>query len=350
MIYRFFLLVVILSSFLSCVAPLKPILIENEYNNLFDVTNYGVNGADDIDDWAEIQSLIDKVCADGGGTVYFPKGKYIIENKTLLVWCSNVRLLGESNEEAQLIRRGKGGWWGELLSISGKSTGGKYYGGFGTLDYDRFLIYGGKRLPSENIVVENLLFDSEIPFPSQSNNIGVVNSKNVLIKKCIIKNAPKSNVAIVNITTKSINKNITLDSCIFKNSGQHNVRVISYNQGKFIGNSVLIKNSRFINVRNVDRSKEIKGKKVHLWYRAGLGSDLVFLNVENSFFDSSGIIAGTINVDNLTIVDSDINGSIYLKINKKNYPNPKIKLINNKFVNDNIEKSINSNAEYIIKH
>src|SRR5690606_29820866 len=116
--------------------------------------------------------------------------------------------------------------------------GGKYYGGMGTTDYKRFIIYRGVRIQSENIQIQNLTFDNEIPYPKNANNIGIVNSKDVIIDNCTLKNAPQSNVAIVNDTNKAFNRNVILSNCSFLSSGQHNVRVISYNQGSIIGNLV----------------------------------------------------------------------------------------------------------------
>lgn len=313
------------------------------------VANYGVNGKDSKDDWESIQRLIDKILNQGGGTLYFPEGTYYIDDKTLLIWGSDLKLIGESVENTKIIRRGRAGWWGELLSVSGKSPGGKYYGGFGTLDYKRFLIYKGQRKASENIILKNLTLNSEIPYPVASNNIGVTNATNLTIKNCMVLNAPQSNLAIVNVTNKAKNKNIKIKNCVFKNSGQHNVRVISYNQGKEIGNSVIIEDSRFVNVLNKDRAKEIKGKKVHLWYRAGVGSKNISLKVENCFFDASGIIAGTVNLENFSISNSTIQGEIHLSNNNRIYPTPKIEFIHNQYKTNKAQRAIKSNTDYIIK-
>ena len=127
------------------------------------------------------------------------------------------------------------------------------------------------------------------------------------------------------------------------------MRVISYNQGNILGNSVVIQESEFLNTMNEDRSKEIKGRKVHLWYRAGLGSKDISLTVENCFFDATGIITGTVNLDNLSIQNSVIKGEIELNNNNRNYPNPKIKIINNQFPTNSAENAIKSNAHFTTK-
>lgn len=281
------------------------------------VSDFGANGNDRLNDWEAIQRAIDFACKNGGGEIYLPNGTYYVKDQTLVIWGKNIRFVGESKVKTIIVREGKLGWWGELLSISGKYNGGKYQGGMGKTSYQRFSIYQGASIPSENILVSNLTFTSNLNFPAQSNNIGVVNSKNVKIENCIVKNAPQSNVAIVNITDKAANSGIVLINCSFENPGQHNVRVISYNQGKFKGNSVELKSCIFRNVQRPDRAKEIQGKLVHLWYRAGLGNENISLIVDNCYFDNTGEIVGTVNVNNFILKNSEVRGKINLISNSR---------------------------------
>lgn len=309
---------------------LTPFYVNAQVN--VNIIDFGANGKDNINDWYAIQKAIDFVLNNGGGEVYFPAGTYIIKDRSLLVWGSNIKLRGESKQTTKLLRTGLAGWWGELLSISGKSPGGKYFGGMGSLDYDRFTLYKGKRIPSNNVKVTNLTFDNTISYPKNANNIGITNSRNVIIDNCILMNAPQSNIAIVNDTNKAINDNINLTNCIFKSSNQHNVRVISYNQGKLMGNSVNITNCDFENVKNIDTNKELKGRKVHLWYRAGVGHEKVNLKIDNCRFDGTGIITSTINTNNLLIVNSIINTKVELKSNKNYFKNSRVIIENNRIL------------------
>lgn len=321
----------------QCVIFLSSLLIcaQTKVN----IIDFGANGNDDNNDWYALQRAIDFVLNKGGGEVYFPSGTYIIHDRTLLIWGSNIKLIGESKHNTILLRTGRAGWWGELLSISGKSNGGKYYGGFGSKDYKSFLIYKGESTPSKNIQVKDLTLSSLLEYPSQSNNLAIVNSSDVTIDNCVIENAPKSNLAVVNVTTKSKNHNIKIINSEFRNSGQHNVRVISYNQGDVLGNSVQIINSKFINALNVDRTKELKQKKVHLWYRAGLGGDNISLIVDNCFFDKTGEIVGTVNVDNLEIRNSTIESKIDLLANRNYFKDSKVIIQNNSFLKE-IQESV----------
>ena len=296
---------------------------------VYNVKHYGAKGDGKTNDWEAIQYTIDKALSNGGGTVYLPVGNYVIHDRTLLIWGLNLKVTGEDKAVTTLIRTGRPGWWGELLSISGKSNGGKYYGGFGKISYQRFDIYKGKSSPAQNIEISNLTLSSKVPYPNSSNNLAITNGRNIQIRNCIIENAPKSNVAIVNVTTKAKNENVLISNSVLRNSGTHNLRVISYNQGRFLGNSVKIEKTQFYNVKNEDQGKEINNEKVHLWYRAALGSPNISLRVIDCYFDNTGKIVGTVNVDNLEILNSKIESSIDLRPNARYTKNARIQIIGN---------------------
>ena len=293
---------------------LFPFLIYSQIR--VNVKDFGANGDDNLDDFIPIQKAIDKVLNMGGGEVYFPSGNYLIKDRTLLIWGKNLELVGENKLSTVIKRIGNPGWWGELISISGKVPGGKYHGGMGTVDYERFVFYEGKREPAENITLKNITLSSDIQYPVNSNNLGIVNSRNVVVDNCIMENAPQSNIAIVNDTDKASNDGIVVKNCILKSSGQHSVRVISYNQGSFKGNSVIIENCVFSNVLGLDRNKEIKDRKIHLWYRAGSGDKNISLTIDNCKFDKTGDIITTVNTNNLKIIGSRIDCNIIIKSNR----------------------------------
>ena len=46
--------------------------------------------------------------------------------------------------------------------------------------------------------------------------MAIINSRNVIIENCIIKNAPKSNLAVVNVSDKVKNKNILIKKNYFQ--------------------------------------------------------------------------------------------------------------------------------------
>ena len=69
------------------------------FGDVVSVAQYGAKGDGTTDDTTAIQSAIDHVASVGGGTVYFPKGDYVITD-TINVNDSNVKLVGEGNRLA----------------------------------------------------------------------------------------------------------------------------------------------------------------------------------------------------------------------------------------------------------
>nr|WP_294897968.1 glycosyl hydrolase family 28-related protein [uncultured Pedobacter sp.] len=70
--------------------------------NIIDVTKYGIKANSMKDQTKEVQKLIDKVGAEGGGVLYFPKGTYYFnmdgrEKRFLQINYSNITLRGDGN-------------------------------------------------------------------------------------------------------------------------------------------------------------------------------------------------------------------------------------------------------------
>ncbi|MBE8722055.1 glycosyl hydrolase family 28-related protein [Sphingobacterium pedocola] len=271
------------------------------------VRNQGAKGDGRTDDYAVLQKAIDQVSLAGGGRVLIPNGTYLIKDKTLLIWGSNVDVVGGTN--TILLKQGAAGWWGDLMNISGKIKNHKYYGSFGKSNPSKFVTYTGKTIPSKNITIKNITFRSGKVDKSLANNLGIVNSSNVLIYNCRFENAPQTNLGVVNDSRIHKNAAIRIENCTFLNAGDHNVRVISYERGAMLGNVVTIKNSRFIDLRRSSNLKEIKGKKVHIWYRAGAAMDSKLI-IDNCDFDNSGDIVSTVSARGFSIKNSRIRSKI----------------------------------------
>jgi parallel beta-helix repeat protein len=102
---------IMLCSLLLAFANASNIIVGSSYYNVKDAA-YGAKGDDSTPDGDEIQLAIDACRAAGGGTVYFPEGKYIIE-KTLYIGSGSgtngtdkgdgVCLLGEGVNRTRLI-------------------------------------------------------------------------------------------------------------------------------------------------------------------------------------------------------------------------------------------------------
>ncbi|MFB6619343.1 glycosyl hydrolase family 28-related protein [Streptomyces sp. NPDC085524] len=90
----------------------------------FDVKAHGAVGDGSADDTAAVQRALDAAAAAGGGTVYFPVGKYLVKpaagTPALAVKADGIRLAGAGAKASMLIKGGDG----ILLRMSG--TGAAY--------------------------------------------------------------------------------------------------------------------------------------------------------------------------------------------------------------------------------
>jgi len=281
------------------------------------LSDRGIIGDGKTDNWLIIQTAIDEVINSGGGTVSFPKGEFAIYDKSIVIWGDNVKLVGIDFNSSVIVKKGKPGYFGDCLDISGKIKGYQYFGDFGKGNYNKRSAYLGETVKAKDIVIENLGFVSKLDGgvnSEKANNIGILNVENIKIINCKIESAPQTNVGIVNDTTISNTSNIVFENCIFSNSGQHNVRVISYNQGKLIGNTVTFIKCQFLNVLGEDQvQKELKGYKIHLWYR-GIGNKFENeVEIKDCYFDETGFIYVNGNQNNITITKSLVESFLFVQ-------------------------------------
>lgn len=295
------------------------LLCSAAFSKDINISDRGAIGDGNHDNWQIFQTAIDEIAQSGGGTLSIPAGEFAIYDKSLVIWGDNIHLKGAGSSKSIIIKKGIVGYFGDAIDIVGKANGYQYYGNFGVGNYAQLYPYKGENIPANNIKMTAFQLKSQITPNSRNsqagNNLGIMNSNNVVISDCIVADANQTNVAIVNVMDNAKNGLISFNNCEFRNSGTHNFRVISYNSnGSLIGNNVVIENSRFVNVMNQEQlNKEISGKKIHLWYRGAVDSDLTSLTVKNSSFDNTGIIIATQSARNLNITNSKIDSSIEIK-------------------------------------
>lgn len=283
---------------------------------------------------AIIQKTVDSLANAGGGTIYFPKGNYAIYTESIAIWGDNITLKGENPLNTYIIKKGGEGYFGDCIDICGKIKGYQYLGNFGKGNYKKRYEYKGETISANNITISNLTITTNLKVKSHvANNLGILNSNNVFINNCRITKAPQTNVAIVNVTDSFKNGKIEFTNCSFENSLRHSVRVISYNTGNHIGNDVTFNKCNFINVDGADDyEKELKGNKVHLWYRGGVENGKTKLNINDCYIDNSGIIFANSNANGLTIKNSTINTAVQVQHSYRLGMNPNIQIENNRFI------------------
>ncbi len=82
--------------------------IPNVNSEIFDVTKYGANGNDQKSDKKAIVKALDAAKANGGGIIYFPKGKYYVntpddKKDVILITSSNIVFRGEGADKSTIF-------------------------------------------------------------------------------------------------------------------------------------------------------------------------------------------------------------------------------------------------------
>jgi hypothetical protein len=232
-----------------------------------------------------------------------------------MVWGSNLRIIGDGQEATTILKSGSAGQTGDCFNVAGKTNNAYYYGEFGSGDYAVKLQYTGPTIQSRNICIEGLTLDTLLTVPhAQANNMGITNTDALTVRDCTFKNAPQTNLAIVNDALSTRNGLNRFYNCTFTGSMQHSVRVISYNSGPMVGNLAEFYECRFLNVMGADvTAKEIVGRQTHFYYRGGLLSDQVGAKLVNCYFDSTGSIVTSNRNMNLHMIGCTIDNGIFLQ-------------------------------------
>ena len=150
--------------FAGCTTPTPQEQTGDETAMYYDVTDFGAK-ANGSDASAAIQAALDQAAADGGGTVYIPRGTYTV--KTTLVKPAKVSVLGagmnittlrwEGGSNSAILSTANEALWGTFVSdlsftqkegpywvvgISGGSSLEKYNSAIGTFKNLRFINLG----------------------------------------------------------------------------------------------------------------------------------------------------------------------------------------------------------------
>lgn len=281
-------------------------------------TDFGAVGDGVTDDFAALQTALDTLGNLGGGTLYLPSGTYKIDGANLVIWGSNIIVRGAGRDATILKKFNGAGYWGDAFDVTGKLSGAHYYGmtngtTFGGGDYTQHTAYTGTSSQGSNVTVTDLTVDNDSSVVSTSaNSLGVVNSDRLVVERCNFKNAPQTNVACVNDTTSSLNGHIVFVDCLITGAKMHQARVNSFNASSNVGNRVRFVRCVFTNAAGAEaHDSSIMGRYVHLFFRAGVESDLVSCSVESCIFDGTGTVCSTNNCKNFRMVDSTLETGMY---------------------------------------
>lgn len=90
-------------------------------NSMFNVTDYGAVGDGITDDTISINTAISAAIANGGGTIYFPMGKYLVSD-TISIANHNIYLAGDGMYLSVIYRTGNYGNTVEFIGDAGSGA------------------------------------------------------------------------------------------------------------------------------------------------------------------------------------------------------------------------------------
>lgn len=197
----------------------KTFSINSKAESEISITSFGAKGNDKNDDTRTIQKTIDSINNKTGGTVYFPKGTYYIDTIKSLKLKDNITLKFGKGSVLRAIPNNSANY--KIISIEDvknvKITGlGKIYGdrkqhtgkkgewGFGVS------IRGSNNIHIENIQIYDCWGDGVYVGSTNKQNY----SRDILIKKVIIKNNRRQGITVISARNLSI-----IDSTITDTKG-----------------------------------------------------------------------------------------------------------------------------------
>ena len=310
-----------------------PVLLSAK-GEILNILTLGAKPDGRSDNWEIIQRAIDRMISAGGGTIYFPKGEYAIYNKSLVISGDNLVLVGESELETKIVKKGTAGYFGDCIDICGKIKGYKYFGDFGRGNYNALREYKGETIPARNIYLKNITFTTSLSkINSSANNLGILNSSDVTVESCTFTDAPQTNIAIINNSKQYKNNRIRFINCNFLNSGSHNVRVITSERGALSGNDVMFEGCVFGGVKGEERNfRDIIGRRINLWYRGAHESNKSFLCIKSCTFDKTGIVYLSANVSGFKMTGSIVRSNLEINHSIHFEDNPSINVAKNRFI------------------
>lgn len=260
--------------------------LESEEVKYITPERFGAVGDGIADDWLACQKAIDTACqSDVGAVVIFkPNKKYRLHGKTLIVWGSNVTLIGYGTE---LYRTGDAGYHGDVLSVTGKNSGMYYWGNFGEGDYNVRTLYTGSDVRSTKVLIEGFKkfsFSASLDGKA-TNGISGINC-DLKVRDCVVENAPQTSFAFPVQGSKQAN--IHLEGCSSIGARGHAYRVIAYEVTSNTNVNAVLKNcsARGTKGTNTFLSDDFYGNIVDLYLRgASIGSRFNIVT-ENCDFES----------------------------------------------------------------
>lgn len=174
-------------------------LIAHTMGDVKNVKHYGATGDGVTDDTAAIQSAVDEVEADGGGTVYLPPGKYVVGYLTVVGNENDVtRIVGSGDDTIILINNfqsaqgGVGYSGGNIIFKDFKvevtdgtsGQGGSSHGVFKNTANSAGIVFDGVNVDMLNIAATRTAPCFIVYHTFLVNTVGVMMGSRLIIRNC----------------------------------------------------------------------------------------------------------------------------------------------------------------------
>ncbi|MFJ7927807.1 right-handed parallel beta-helix repeat-containing protein [Peribacillus sp. NPDC096448] len=172
-------------------------------NNKVSVENFKALPNDNNEDTLFIQKAIDHVAKDGGGTILFPKGTYLIDAIRSIVLRDNIILKFDKGTILKALPNDKGSY--EIVRIHGVKNASL----------------------TGNVVIEGEREEHIGEKGEWGFGVSIRGSENILLENITIKNCWGDGIYIGSTENKSYSKNITINNPVLKNNQRQGISVIS---------------------------------------------------------------------------------------------------------------------------
>ena len=185
-------------------------LENDESTDRFNVKTFGAVGDGETDDSKSIQTAFDACNSKGGGTVFFPKGVYMIGNalgnEKYVEFYSNMHIVGEPGTVLRFHSSIK-----DIISDSGNDTMVQPI----SLLRNHTTSDKGAYACTENVIIENITFDCNKDFAKKATVLGVGHAQNIIIKYCNFVNGKSSDRDHLHYIEINACKDIKIIDCSF---------------------------------------------------------------------------------------------------------------------------------------
>ena len=252
-------------------------------------------------DWIACQKAVDEACKNGGGIVIFQDGEtYTVDSHTIVVWGSNVTLIGYG---AIFSRFGSLGYYGDVISFYGLQNNLEYYGYLNGGDYTSRTPYLGTQSDSLNIVMmgfQKFIFNPTLD-GTACNAISGLHCQ-VRIIDCYVENAPQTSYAFP-VTGDAVT-DVYMENCFSKDCKGHAFRITVYDMTENTKIRAVLKNCGATGTAGTTNLfPEISGYLCDLYLRGGGIGERFNVSIENCNF-SEGVYhpnsSGYVTSNNLT--------------------------------------------------